>query len=742
MRKRVRVSAVGVLAAAATALVGGVLAASTAFAYPAAPTGIDIDSTANLADNVVNSFEITAVKVTGSIAVEVPPVDDVRVQVVNSATCAANALPQSPEIAATITSATTWEATFNLSNMPEGAVLCARARASNDGVPGSGTPGKVYSPKANSTDDPIVDTVVNAGTVVIVDALDDGYLNADETLNGTVSANYTAADADATRVDTWWGPDGANTAYAHVDCGVPPAAFVDYSPPSTGNSPLTSNCAGVIPEGDTLSLNASWADEAGNFSAIASADLPLSRPLVKDTIAPNKPRVKILPPTLNGAIRAANAASVLVDVQAEADSTIKLNLTDGGTTLTQTKLSTVPNPIHFTFNSTSLLDCNDSDIDPNTNATVAASVLPQCIEANATATDRAGNASAAVTGANDTDIVDDEDEDGTDQAFKDARIPETPILAVIPGFINTDINTIVEVELTGIEDCSANCDRDYARVNLTLSDQDPGTPDLTDAYNSFQGDPAVFINTAPLTDGIITVKATLTDGVGNVSAIGTTTATKGLTTASVVVTSPAQNSLNTENVRIAGTATPGSQVAVYNAGNNEPIITNIPVDGTGAWQANYRFLTSGTKTIYARKIGDNVGSNVRIFDVDAKKPEGRILTLNGSAFTPSQPIGVDGTATDDFSGVAAVRIDVYDMQNTQPDLNLANPQASQIRYGLPIVTDKAATCAGCTTFQRSVLWSYDLTGQLHRGVFEVHATPIDKAGNRIAQPERVTIVVL
>jgi hypothetical protein len=742
MRKRVRASAVGVLAAAATALIGGVLAASTAFAYPAPPTNIDIDSNGNLADNVVNSFEITSVKVTGNIAVTVPPVDDVRVQVVNSATCAANALPQSPEVSATITSPTTWEYTFDLSNMPEGAVLCARARASNDGVPGSGTPGKVYSPKANSTDFPVVDTVVNAGTVVIVDPLDDGYLNADETLNGTVSANYTAADADATRVDTWWGPDGANTAYGHVDCGTPPAVFGDYSPPSSGNSPLTSNCAGVIPEGDTLSLMARWADDAGNFSAIASADLPLSRPLVKDTVAPDKPKVKILPPTLNGYITAANANAVLVHVKAELDSKIKLDLTDGGTTLSQQKMSTDPNPISFTFNAGSLLNCNDSDIDPNTNATAPASVTPQCIEANATATDRAGNTSPAVTGAADTDVADDEDADGTDQAFKDARIPEVPILSVIPGFINTDINTIVELEVTGIEDCSLPCDRDYARVNVTLSDQDPGTPDLLDEFNTYFGDPAIFVDTAPLTDGIITVRATLTDGVGNVSAVGTTTATKGLTTPSVVVTSPAQNSLNTENVRIAGTATPGSQVTVYNAGNNEPIVTNIPVDSTGAWQANYRFLTSGTKTIYARKIGDNVGSNVRSFDVDAIKPSGRILTINGSVFTPGLPISVDGTATDDFSGVAAVRIDVYDARNTQADINIANPQASQVRYGLPVVADKAANCAACATFQRNVLWSYDLTGQLARGVYVVQATPVDRAGNRSAQPEQITIVVL
>lgn len=744
MRKRVRASAVGVLVAAATALIGGVLAASTAFAYPAPPSGIDIDSTTNVLDNVVNSFEVTAVKVTGNIAVETPAVDDVRVQIVNSGTCNAGGLPQTPEVSATLTSATTWEATFDLSSFPEGAVLCARARASNDGVPGSGVPGKVYSPRGNSSDFPVKDTVVNAGTIVIVDPLDDGYLNQDETLNGTVSANYTAADADATLVDTWWGQDGSGTAYGDPSCGTPPAVLADYGTPSTGNSPLTAACAGVIPEGDTLSLNAKWADDAGNFSAIASADAPLSRPLVKDTLAPARARVRIFGPstdwnglTAAGTITASNAANVGVLVDAELGATIDLDL--GG--LTQQKLSTDPNPISFTFNTSSLADCDDSDVDPTTGNLVDASapefVLPACITATALVTDPAGNVDNGVfveTGYNDFD--------GIDTTFKDATTPETPALSIIPGFIETDVNTIVEVELTGVENCSADCDRDYATVGLTLSDQDPGTPDLTDTYNTYQGDPASFIDTAPLSDGIITVTATLTDGVGNVSSVGTSTATKGLTTPSVVVTSPAANSLNTENVRIAGTATPGSTVTVYDSANNEPIVTNIPVDGTGAWSANYRYLSSGTKTIYARKIGDTVGSNVRTFQVDALKPAATIQTLDGSVFTPGQTISIDGTATDDYSGVAAIRIDVYDLRNTRPDINLNNPAASQIRYGLPSPSDVAATCAGCATFNRTVTWSYDLTGQLARGTYLVHATPIDRAGNRSAQPAPVRIVVL
>lgn len=749
MVKRVRASAGAMLSGAALAAFGIVIAAGPASAgHAPAPTVHIVDGT----DNFINASEITAVKVTGTYAPSLAPVgDEVRVRIVASATCDPNATPTTPWTPAVIT-ASNFEATIDLSDaaqnpdFPEGGALCAQARAKYTGE-------VTYGQLGNSDNRPVKDTIVLAGTVGIFDPDGLGYLNALE-----LAANPTGLEgiwtknpaSDPTAAQVWF-QDVASASIPDPSCGPSPASITG-SPSSSSSGgldpdmPLTKACGTAMTEGGLISFNAKWTDAAGNISPVATTQPGPGGSVIKDTVAPANPIVAIKGRaiTSRNVINLSNVADVPVEVtwtDGDIDFIdVAVDDVDSGTAALLQRRDPIddlpgsPFTTTFPYDMSSLTDCvpNIENPDP---------VPSDCITAEATLTDLAGNVSNSAD----------------DTALKDTLAPLKPTLRFVPNVLN-DINAaITELEISGER---------YTSVWVDVSDEDPGSPNMTNipplpaapyALPSFDlqssGFAALPVDVTPLSDGVLEATVYLVDPWENRGPSALTIATKDFTVPSLTLTSPANGSLNNKYVTFSGTAQyngvacGGCEIRVYQRNNpnyrsDENIeIARLTAAADGKFSTPYRYLKSGTMKAFfsARDLANPANpingrpSAVSVFDVDVLEPTVGFSTLNESIFASGEPVIVRGTATDDFSGVLGVEVQVYSVAN--PSLDLSNPSQPVLRANKPMyASEQKASCPLCPT-GRNVQWSFDLTN-LPMGRYTVEVYSVDRAGQRsIARPQ-------
>ncbi|HVL33327.1 MAG TPA: hypothetical protein VM600_07070, partial [Actinomycetota bacterium] len=506
---------------------------------------------------------------------------------------------------------------------------------------------------------PVKDTTITAGTTQILDPNGDGFMNAAEATAG-ISASYARASNDSVAAQSKFVENGGATP---TGCGPFPVDGISGEPSRT--VALTPTCAAAMAQGP-FTFNATWKDAAGNVSTET-----VSTSLIKDTIAPTISAIAIT----TDPVIVSNRSNVVVEFTAEAGSNVVVTLRDASlNTETRTRAATGG------------LDTVIFDATELNDGTLTARGVP---------TDAAGNTGSALT----------------DTAFKDATPPPAPIITITPDEITEPSQSFVTVTVKGELNST---------INLTLDDEDPGTPAITRSAPMSHAQTIFEVDLASLTDGLITATATLTDGVGNVSLPGLATAAKRFTPTSVVMTAPAPGSLHQGTVRIAGTATPGTVVEIFEAPSPQ-VIASATANASGVWQTSVTYTRSGVHTIFARAQGATKGSAQRTFDVDPIKPTSAITTPNMTIFQGGETVLLEGTATDDFSGLWAVEVNVFDSRGVE-----VNPTTNPPRVvvGKTVVEQNATCTPACPGTARSVRWRFDAT-TLSSGMYTIQVWGID-----------------
>lgn len=455
---------------------GGIVAAAvllqiSAFAGAPAPTA-HIEAGG---DNWVNATETAAgLSVTGTYDLTtVPPIDHIKVYVVSGADCSLGSLSIAGPLFATLAVDGSWSAgLFNVSSFPEGATLCARARASSDG-------GVSYTDLATSDNTPVKDTVVNAGTVRILDTDGDGYVNIAESHDNTL-VDWSAASADATKATIWFA-DATGSIPAGSNCG-PWDVGPTRDPILNATAAVNELCLAALPQNQAFTFRGKWEDAAGNVSTIARSDqfAPEDNTdvVVKDTEAPVAPTITIDATRINLANVTAVPikGSIAPSTISEAGARVDVSATDG--TNTVTGFTTADGLAGYVKN----LDLTSLADGP--------------ITASAFATDLAGNPGPAANAG---------------PIDKDATAPATPSVLIEPNPISSDNQHIVEVTVNG---------ETNAAVALSVDDTDPGTAAVVAPPFQLTSAHTVSLDLSSLSNGQITATATLKDSFDNVSAPG------------------------------------------------------------------------------------------------------------------------------------------------------------------------------------------------------------------------------
>lgn len=797
MEKRVR-KARTLLVGTGAMFAGMLFAAGSAQATPDAP----IATFTQGGDGYINMFEIasTAVKVDWE-----PSVANVRVRIVASACSApgvSNATPSSdfqshvvPGGPNTLAGSHTF--TFDLSDaanvgreFPEGTSLCALVRSGYYQSDGSITYGQ-YKVSANS---PVKDTFVAAGTVSITDPTSTDWLNLAESLNdpvgdplGSIQGAWLGA-GDSTLAQVWW--QNATTPFGPLsaDCGPfmsgPFPAVVGYSASSASNGgvtvdePLKKACADLYAEGDEISFNAHWTDAAGNVSLVATTQPFPDGNLKVDRVIPADPTVDLLGASVawkrpldnsgpayvtDDVINVGNQKNIGVNVgYTDGDiETIDVDVTDGATTVSQSR-EPQNNPQNFPgFNLSAMVNCSSTNNPPTHVPHAPLPAAPpraaDCITATAVLTDFAGNPSNSAL----------------DTGFKDAVRPTAPNFAWVPSLITDANDQLTEIEVSG---------EPYTEVFVKLSDEDPssshlsnypisghptcagpGSVNCADGLTDFRldnsGFGAIDADVTTLADGTLTAEVYLTDAYGNESryfdqfnvlrGFTTSTATKNLTTASLELTSPAQDSVNGAKVTFTGiakynnVACGGCRITIFDHPSNIPnygnpaniALVTVTADPSGAFTATYTYVHSGTRRTFFRATNladpaDPINgrpSAVRRFDVDTKAPTVAMTTPSEKIYQPGEPVVLTGVALDDFAGVAGVELYLY---KVDPFAALTALQQNRPPSGSTYVTTiygDQTNCSGCPG-GRNVTWGYDFSS-LPLGRYTVQAKAVDRANN-------------
>lgn len=761
--KRARASANVLLVGAALGALGIVIGAGVASAAAVPPP---VFSILDGNDDFINASEIAGVTVQGTYTpTATPALDRISVRVNQSATCADNATPSTGWVDVN-PSGSNWSATFDLSDaaqnpdFKEGERFCAIARVWN-GPDFASALGK-------SSNKPTKDTIVLAGSVNISDPDNLGYLNAAELavdptgLKGVWTANP-ASDGD--KAHAWFAK--ADTTIPDVTCGPTPATISGTKSsagsvlPPVGSSPdlaLTKACGTAMPEGGLITFNALWKDVAGNVSAIATTGVGPGGSVIKDTTLPVNPLVSILGKSISGrnVINLSNVSKTDVrvtwtDLDLAWIST-SINDSDAGTAaLTSKRLpldDLAPAPFTTTswYDMSSLTDCTPNIENPNP-------LPPSCVKATVTLTDKAGNISGPAT----------------DVALKDTLAPLAPIVTFTPDVLDDINDSLTELDVQG---------EAYASVWVTVSDEDPGSPDMTNiaplpTQPEFQlgqfslipnsTPPGGFngrrVDVTPLADGKIDASVYLMDPWENRGPAGTTFATKDFTVPSLTLLSPVNGSMHAKSVEFSGLVKDaagtgpcvGCKVTVYQRNNpnyNHPdniAMVTLTTDATGKFKGTYKYLKSGTMKAFF-KATDTVAnpingkpSAVSTFDVDSVEPGIAITTLNESVYMPGEPVIVRGGATDDFSGVLGVEVQVYPLAS--PEVTTTGTPG--IKPNKPLYTsEQKAACPGCgSLLSKTVAWSYDLSA-LPSGRYTVEVFSVDRSGQKSTSRPQVSVITI
>lgn len=724
----------------------GIFTTSAALAGPPAPSAHITDSNG---DGWLNNTEVSSnIMVTGTYDnTASPAIDRIKVFVVNNDTrqdlsspCDIGASqvatpvgdPAPGPITLTITaggSGSFSAGPFNISSFSEGAHVCARVRASSNG-------GISYSELAISDNTPIKDTIAMAGTAQLVDPGDTPcataptidqthcWLNLAEYTAGSVHEKWTASPV----LNALGTPDGKySQVWYTTDAGVIPAACdrepATFAGPASDENPFRVLCIDAIAQYKTIQFHAQWIDAAGNTSAVADSNI-----LRKDTEVPKKPSVAITPvdsADMTGSCSASgiSLACTYVRVSGSIPGSDTGHVEAGDRVDITVKDGTSTRAVFTTANATAGYSVIVSV------ATLADCPTLTCIKATAFVTDLAGNVGLPTTSTG---------------LKKDTVPPAAPIVTINPQLITLINQTFVEVNV---------CGETGAEVTLSVDDDsDPVTTPVLSAPFTLSSCQTVTMDLSSLHDGILTATATLKDTFGNPGPAGTGTAVKNILEAAVTITSPAASALTGKSVKISGTAIPGAHITVWKSyvdlkGNphNRVALNGNPLttDANGVWSITHVLDNSGTYTVEAL-TDDTAGTTAAniakiVFDADAVNPNATISTTDRQAVLPGNPFIIEGDATDDFSGVYGVQIQIFEItkQNSVQITPGIPPQVTPIQ-GRALI-DTVTTCPLCAPRATSVHWSYDASG-LPSGYYTASVYAVDYRDNHSTQPYRISFL--
>jgi methionine-rich copper-binding protein CopC len=364
----------------------------------------------------------------------------------------------------------------------------------------------------------------------------------------------------------------------------------------------------------TLTATVTPRDTAGNVGSAGSATA------IKDVVAPGTPTVNVSPNPITNA----GQTAVTVSGTTNGDS-VAITLSDGvggGADITGTATAS-GGSYSQTFNVSTLQDGS--------------------ITVSAVASDTAGNDSATASTAVDKDTV----------------IPGQPAsLSATPTSYVQASTTVSISGTTAAGDALAT----GLVADITVSDTDGGTPDLTVAGVSVSmGNFSTSVSQAQiltLADGTVTVSAKIRDAVGNISPARTTTITKNTTLLALSVTSPVDG---------AAVQSPATISATYNENINPTTSTitvrnknNLTVSGTASFNAKTASFAPSSAlteagspysvTVHAVDAGDagDVEDNVFSFSIDSTPGPQPTITAATDPVTPGNQanVAVSGSAGD------------------------------------------------------------------------------------------------
>ncbi|MGB7251501.1 MAG: Ig-like domain-containing protein, partial [Phormidesmis sp.] len=450
---------------------------------------------------------------------------------------------------------------------------------------------------------------------------------------------------------------------------------------NTGAWSLTGSEANITALNDgPITVDVTSTDAVGNESPVVSTTL------TKDATAP-------VEPTFDGPIEgddlvnASEQADVLIEGTAEPDSVVDVTFTDGdGNTVT----AQVPTDNAGDWS----LAGSEVDISPLSDGP---------IDVAATATDAAGNESPA----------------GSTTFTKDTTTPAVP---TFEGLVEGDdvINGVEQADV--LLEGTAEPD---SVVDVTFTDG-AGNTVTAQVPTDNAGDWTLLGNEADLSaldDGPITVEATATDPVGNVSPVATTTVTKDATvpTAPIVVTPIEGDDViggaEQADVLIEGTAEPDSVVDVtFTDAAGNTVTEQVTADNAGNWsligsEADISPLNDGVVTIEA--TATDAAGNV--------SPAGSTTVLKDAA-TPGVPTIVTPIEGDDAINTAEqadVLVEGTAEVNSTMDVTFTD------EAGTTVTAQTVTDGAGDWTLLGS---EADLSG-LADGVITVDVASTDAAGN-------------
>ncbi|MDD4289812.1 MAG: Ig-like domain-containing protein, partial [Patescibacteria group bacterium] len=395
-------------------------------------------------------------------------------------------------------------------------------------------------------------------------------------------------------------------------------------------------------------------------------------------------------------INNAEKAAIIVTGTAEANSLVTVTLTNGANSKTEIWQLTD--------------DATEFSISVDGRTATPGALADGIITASVTATDAAGNVSAAAT----------------DTAIQDTGIPDAPVIEHIAGDELINDSEKAAIIVTGTAEAGS-------LVTVTLSDGEnskTGTQQLADDATAF----SITIDgtdAAPLalTDGTITPSVTATDAAGNVSAADTDpTATQDISapTATAAVT-PSTGTLKVGDI-VTTTLTAGGSQADLTIGactvNSIDVAPTFINNTDGTYTVTYTVAEDNDNWVSGALpiscvLNEPSGNSVTVSDFDGN-------TLVGDADTPAAPV-IGHIATDEYinnAEKAAIIVTGTAEANSLVTATLA--------YGENSKTGTQQLTEGATAFSITIDGTTATPEALADGIITASVTATDAAGNKSA----------
>ena len=416
-----------------------------------------------------------------------------------------------------------------------------------------------------------------------------------------------------------------------------PSSHIDLFDTGTGDQ-LASN---TVVSGSTATMTPTDALSEKTYSAHIFLIDVAGNPAVEtdnlftiDNTAPAAPAV-----SAPVAVTVANKAAHPVSGTGEAGATINLTATSGATSVPSSTTVGAGGTWSLNENATTLTDGT--------------------VSYTATQTDGAGNLSLSSAPVTTT---------------KDVVAPHMGPLSANPNpYAGHTLVTVTGTVDNGAMTPVAEADS----VTVAIDDTSASTPSAFGTATATGGAFSIAVDTRDLGDGTLTISATATDGVGNLSNVATKTVTKdtGLPMTPTVAISPKPiNNTNKGAITISGTTEAGASVAVSVADSvamSTPVTSSTTANGSGAYTVTVNTDTPTTLadgTITVSVVATDAAGNNSITGTATTTKDTGVPTAPTNLVVPAYVTGTTVTITGDAEAASTINGTAKDAGNahTQP----------------------------------------------------------------------------